>query len=63
MRYLAVIDNATGATVLMTPEEAEALTAIDAHEITWAIEECGVCHSLDHTILDTRSEQDILAVG
>lgn len=63
MRYLAVTDNATGATVLMTPEEAEALTAIDAREISWAIGECGVCHSLDHMILDTRSGQEILEVS
>lgn len=63
MRYLAVIDNATGETVMMSPEEAEALTHIDADEIAWAIEEYGVCDSLDHTIIDTRPAEDIVAAG
>jgi hypothetical protein len=63
VRYLAVTDNATGETVMMSPAEAEALTHIDADEIAWAIEEFGVCDSLDHTIIDTRSAEDIAAAG
>lgn len=63
MRYLAVTDNATGETTMMSPEEAEALTHIDADEIAWAVEECGVCDSLDHTIIDTRTAEDIVAAS
>ena len=61
MDYLMVTDNATGEQRLMSLEEAERVTQIDAHEIEWAIEEFGVCESLDYTIVDTRPAEDIAA--
>ena len=63
MRYLAVVDNVTGATMLATPEEAEALTHIRVSDLVRVIAEHGVCNSLDHTVLDTRPADDLIPAG
>lgn len=57
--YLLVEDLTTGVAVLMTPEAAEALTQIDRHEIEWALEEYGLCESMDHVIRDTRPSEPV----
>jgi len=61
--YLAVEDIATGTTILMTLEQAEALTEIDRHEIEWALEEYGLCESIDHVIRDSRPSVEIIAAA
>ena len=61
MDYLMVTNNATGEAQLMSLEEAERVTQIDAHEIEWAIEAFGVCELLDCTITDTRPAEEIAA--
>ncbi|HSI40004.1 MAG TPA: hypothetical protein VLA00_05590 [Xanthobacteraceae bacterium] len=51
--YLAVVDNATGAIVLLGLADAAALTGIAAAEIERALAESGVCQSIDFSIYDT----------
>lgn len=54
-----VIDNATGTGRLMDLVSAAANTHIAEAEIVSAIEMFGVCHSLDHTVLDAIKADDI----
>lgn len=61
MDYLLVTNKATGEAQLMSLEQAERVTEIEAQEIEGAIEEFGICESVDYIIVDTRPAEDAIA--
>lgn len=61
MDYLLVIDNATGEGQIMALAEAAALTRIEAADIERSIRAFGICQSMDFTVVDTETADDVLA--
>ncbi len=59
MIELLVIDNATRKQRFMTLVEAAAVTATTVQEIKQALDTDGVCISLDYTIIDAVSAEEV----
>lgn len=61
MDYLMVIDNLTGAGLIMPLADAANLTHIGPEDIEQSIATFGACTSIDHTIVDTEAAEDFSA--
>lgn len=61
MDYLLVTDNATGEGSIMTLAEAAALAHVEPEDIARSIQAFAVCQSMDFTIMDTETADDVLA--
>ncbi|MCA0339654.1 MAG: hypothetical protein LCH99_07945 [Proteobacteria bacterium] len=61
MDYLLVIDNATGESRTMTLAEAAAMTHVEPEDIARSIQAFGACQSMDFTVVDTETADDVLA--
>ncbi|MGE6784409.1 hypothetical protein ACQKGL_18020 [Ensifer adhaerens] len=63
MDYLMIIDNATGEPRMMALADAASYTHMHVDDIERSIQDCGVCISMDYTIVDTAAadEVDVIA--